>query len=573
MSNVTQISSLKTPQEMLSEHRTEFADRLTRIGFWVSAGTLAMALPAYWMYGHLHDMAPLAALLAATGPGGFLLSLALLRTRYAKIGMRLPFFSLQLMLLLASATLSDIEPAIVAVSFGSFVFLYPTLGGRETKVFGLLAALATAADIYLAPVLFPNRFVLSPVETALINLITIVGSVIMTVLVLDYQSIKLTDALSRAHQVALELRDAHREMEERVRARTRDLESTAEIGRMATSIRELNELLDRTVNLIRDRFGFYHAQVFLLDETGEYAVLKASTGEAGRKLLEMGHRLRVGSQSVIGQVTERNEPVVALDTEDAEVVHRPNPILPHTRSEMALPLRVGGKVIGALDVQSTKPRAFTAADVRVFQTMADQLAIAIENARMLETATKRIAEIERLNRLLTESGYREILRRRRADTLGYNMIGEAIKEDASWTPAMRQAFQTGQVVIEGDGPDVTLAAPIKVRGQVVGVAEFEVERLATDEELRTLAEALMDRLSVAVENARLFEESRRLAWREQAVNEISGRLAGATDIDVVLQTAVRELGTLLHARQTAIKLQLEGSSPSPGSNGGSDERA
>ncbi|MBN1965129.1 MAG: GAF domain-containing protein, partial [Anaerolineae bacterium] len=166
--------------------------------------------------------------------------------------------------------------------------------------------------------------------------------------------------------------------------RARQLQTSAEISRAVTSILDMAQLLPRVVNLIKDTFNYDHVQIFLLNEAHTTAVLEASTGEAGRKMLNLNWSLDVGSESVIGQVTARAEPVIALDTINAQVPHRPNPYLPDTRSEMAVPLKARGRVVGALDVQSNRPGAFSAEDVTVLSSLADQIAVALDNARLFE---------------------------------------------------------------------------------------------------------------------------------------------------------------------------------------------
>ena len=157
--------------------------------------------------------------------------------------------------------------------------------------------------------------------------------------------------------------------------------ASAEVARAATQIHEVGQLLVTCVDLIRTHFGFYYSAIFLIDEQGEWAILRAATGEAGQQLLGKGHKLGVGSQSMVGWVTANNAARIALDV-GQEAVRFDNPLLPKTRSEMALPLRVRGEVIGALDVQSTGLNAFSDEDVQTVQMMADQVAIAIDNARL-----------------------------------------------------------------------------------------------------------------------------------------------------------------------------------------------
>ncbi len=198
------------------------------------------------------------------------------------------------------------------------------------------------------------------------------------------------------HTIALEQQVAARTAE--LARRSIQLQVAAEVARDATTAHNLDELLTRAADLIRERFGFYHAGIFLVDKRGEYAVLRAATGEAGRQMLDHGHKLKVGEVGIVGYVTGAGEPRIALDT-GADAVHFENPFLPATRSEMALPLRAGGQTIGALDVQSTQAAAFDTADVEILQVMADQLAVAIERTRLFEK-TQAVLE-ERLRTVIS----------------------------------------------------------------------------------------------------------------------------------------------------------------------------
>jgi GAF domain-containing protein len=189
-----------------------------------------------------------------------------------------------------------------------------------------------------------------------------------------------------ADEVAIALEQA-RLMEE-VHRRATQLRTAAEIARDATSLLDVDTLLRRAINLIRDRFGFYHVAVFLLDQAGEFAVLREATGEAGRQLKASGHKLAVGSKSAVGHATEARESYVVHDV-SADPYHRPNPLLPETQTELVLPLLSGLRVIGALDVQHTRHHTFTENDIAVLQILADQLGIAVQNALSYEEALRR----------------------------------------------------------------------------------------------------------------------------------------------------------------------------------------
>jgi GAF domain-containing protein len=197
-------------------------------------------------------------------------------------------------------------------------------------------------------------------------------------------------------QVALALENAR--LFEETRRRTVQLEAASEVARDTTAILDVDQLLDETVHLISKQFGFYHAGVFLVDERGEYAMLRAASSEGGQRMLERDHKLAVGKIGIVGYVTATGEPRIALDV-GKDAIHFVNPDLPNTRSEMALPLISRGRVIGALDVQSTDEAAFSEDDVAVLQTLADQLATAIENARLYEQAVNTAEQLKEMDRL------------------------------------------------------------------------------------------------------------------------------------------------------------------------------
>lgn len=210
----------------------------------------------------------------------------------------------------------------------------------------------------------------------------------------NIRTMRFLQNLADRAAVALESARLHQETQRRAT----QLEAAAKVSRAANSILEQERLLSTVVDLIKDRFGYYHAQVFLLDPAGQWAILKASTGEIGERLLKRGHALRVGGDSLIGHVTSKGVPRNASDV-GSDPIHFRNPDLPATRSELAVPLKVGAQVIGALDVQSTEPAAFGPDAIAVLSTLSDQLAIAIENARLYQTqieTAKKLREVDRL---------------------------------------------------------------------------------------------------------------------------------------------------------------------------------
>jgi GAF domain-containing protein len=358
------------------------------------------------------------------------------------------------------------------------------------------------------------------------------------------------------------------------------LDAVASIGRQTVRLLDYQELVTTTVNLIKSQFGFYHVQIFLVDERREYANLVASTGEAGRRLLERQHRLAVGSESVIGKVTLSNEPVLVNDTEN-DPGHAFNPLLPDTRAELALPMQVlidgQTRVIGALDVQSVEPMAFTPADVQALQALANQVAVTIRNARLFEEqaaslreneqlyseAQKNLQEIQRLNSQLTHQAWASYLTTHAA-LRGVTATEAGLTEDYAWSDAMIQAGHNKfPVLLTRDDDLMVVAAPILLRGEVLGVIEVEVERGQDVDMLSTLT-AISERMAAALENMRLVEEAQEASVQEQRISAMVSRFQEAATIDELLQITLTELSETLDAEAGSIRVGLtQGAQPAP----------
>jgi GAF domain-containing protein len=369
-------------------------------------------------------------------------------------------------------------------------------------------------------------------------------------------------ASRRAHRHAVELEEHRAHLEDVVEQRTRDLarrtrhlEATAAVARDASSVLHLQRLLSRVVNLIGERFGFYHTGIFLLDPSREWAVLEAASSEGGQRMLARKHRLQVGEMGIVGYVTDQGEPRIALDV-GADAVFFDNPDLPETRSEMALPLRVRGRVIGALDVQSREPEAFIEEDVAVLQTLADQVAVAISNARLFQRAQESLEAERRAYGELSRQAWSELLRAQ--PELGFFRDERGITPAGDlWRPEMRTALRTGEIT-PGNG-DGRLAIPIKVRDQVVGVIDGRKPDGTgnwTEDEL-ALLETLTEQLSVALESARLHQDTQRRAARERLVADITAKMRASSDVETIMQTAVRELGRAMDVDRARVTLATD----------------
>ncbi|MEJ2207563.1 MAG: GAF domain-containing protein [Anaerolineae bacterium] len=382
-------------------------------------------------------------------------------------------------------------------------------------------------------------------------------------------------AVVQANEAVRSWRGLSSTLEQRVAERTSELERrarylevTATIARDTAEVMEVDQLLVRIVELISEQFGFYHSGVFLLDEAGEWAVLKAASSPGGRRMLSRGHRLRIGQEGIVGYAVGHGRPRVALDVgEDA--VHFDNPDLSETRSEMALPLRFRGKAFGALDVQSRETAAFSDQDVAVMQGLADQVAVAIQNARLFQEAQESLAAERRAYGELSREAWATLLRAR--PDLGFTRSrGGLSPVGKEWRPEMEKAIQAGQTTVEEDGGTgtVTVAIPVRVGGQIIGVMDAR-RRLEAGEwspQEIELVETLSEQLGLALEGARLYEDTQRRAAQEELVGQVTGRFRETLDVDSVLKTAAQEIRQALGLSRFTVRLAPE--PDTPGNDGG-----
>ncbi len=353
------------------------------------------------------------------------------------------------------------------------------------------------------------------------------------------------------NQMAAHLQELYADLEQKVVDRTRglerravQLETAAEVARDAAAIHDVDELLEETVALISDKFGFYHAAIFLLDDTGQYAVLESASSPGGRRMLERGHRLEVGEKGIVGYVAEAVESRVALDV-GKDAVHFVNPDLPETRSEMALPLVAGGEVIGVLDVQSTQVGAFDDEDVAILEVVADQLALAIENARLLEESRQAVREMR-----AARGDYIRTAWARLNQQAGFEYDRVSVRSvDPPSSSILHQALEAGEVVAMSNPEDqwAALSSPLRLRDQVIGVLSLEDADGREDwtEDEIELVEEVSEQVALALENTRLFQETREMAQRRALVNEVLQAASTSLEPENLLHKAAEAISTRL----------------------------
>ncbi len=333
---------------------------------------------------------------------------------------------------------------------------------------------------------------------------------------------------------------------------SQQLRAAAEVGRAAATIRDTQELLSQVTRLISERFNFYHVGIFLIDESDEYAVLQASNSEGGQRMLARQHKLKVGGIGIVGYATGQRQARIALDT-GQDAVFFDNPDLPDTRSEMALPLIVSGELLGALDVQSKHEAAFSEADITVLQVLADQVAVALDNARLFAESQAALESSRRAYGEISRDAWQQMARLH--PNLGYIYTqGNLSTVSPQWKPEMVQVSQEGRILHSDDN---TIGIPIKIREQVVGALRLckSVEADKWSREQLEMAETLTDQLSVALESARLFEQTKQRAAQEQMVGEVTTRMRETLDIETVLKTATQEMRQVLNLAEVEIRLR------------------
>jgi GAF domain-containing protein len=318
-------------------------------------------------------------------------------------------------------------------------------------------------------------------------------------------------------------------LEKIVIERTQQLRQVNGIGNTITAVLDPDELLDRAVNLISNEFNCYYTAIFLTDATGQWAELKAATGDAGRVLRDNKHRLDINGKNAVATAIRTRQSRILSDAGPSATMFD-NPLLPYTHSQIALPLAVGERVIGALEMHSTKENAFSQQEAEVYQSMANQVAIALENSRLFTEAQQSINELS-----TTQQQYLQGV-----------WLSLAAEQKLEHTLGDRDS-----------AGDQDIEVPLTLRDQIIGQISMAGANEWTPEQ-KKLIESIATQAALALENARLVEESQSIAVRERLANEVISKIWASTTIDSILQTTVRELGRALEATEVNIEVSMEG---------------
>jgi len=329
-----------------------------------------------------------------------------------------------------------------------------------------------------------------------------------------------------------------------IERRAKQFEAVTKVSQSISRSTGLHELLPYISEVVSEQFGFYHVGIFLNDENNQYAILSAANSPGGKRMLARGHQLKVGEQGIVGYVTNSGEPRIALDV-GQDIVYFNNPDLPETHSEMALPIRIFEKVAGALDIQSTESNAFSNEDLEVLSALADQVSLAIQNARRYDSTQKMLAEAEIIQRQYLRDTWSRLPQEEGFMGFRYSAAGAIIIKTKEELALLDQTKRQTEINV-----------PINLRGESIGTLTIQVPRhghVSSDQ--MEVIKAVAERVALSAENARLFDETARRAERERIVSDISSKIGSSFQTETILQTAAKEISQLLDDTDIVIKLE------------------
>jgi GAF domain-containing protein len=381
------------------------------------------------------------------------------------------------------------------------------------------------------------------------------------------------ERLNEVNQINQALGELTTTLEQRVNERTEEIETAnqqiihraaqlkavTELSESIAQFQDLNEVFPATTKLISERFGFYHVGIFLIDQAHEFAILQAANSEGGKRMLERNHRLRLGV-GVVGFSAQTGQPRIALDV-GADAVFFNNPDLPDTRSEVALPMKVRTETIGVLDVQSLEAGAFSSEDLQVLTALANQVSIALENAKLLTEARAALMQVQEVYNEFTRAEWGKTITQAEQPGFRYQTGRIEMLEKTLQSSEVVSAVQHGEVMLNQDNGSkekrAAVAVPVKLRGEVIGILHIEshdpLKQWQSDEV--TLVQAVAERAAFAMENARLFQDARRRAAKERLISEATARISGALNMENILQSTAEELERVLGGSEILIQFQ------------------
>lgn len=463
------------------------------------------------------------------------------------------------------------------LSMMTFIIMATILASERNLSRSLITGFAALATMTLIGLAMSSGWINKPSTQALANsyhfsewlngnlvflmLITAIVSSILLLLAQTQRALKNQEQFTRELEVERNKLQANFDLQSLVvNRRATELETASSLAHDISKFSDLDALLSNAVNLIRNQFGFYHAGLFLLDPNKEYAVLRSATGDAGRQMLAQNHRLRVGEVGIVGHAVSRGESRIVQDVQQ-DSFHYKNPILPDTRSELALPLRVAGEVIGALDVQSTKEMAFSQDDVKILQLIADQLAVAINKAQILQQLQQNVEELETRYSQTAMGSWNQYMNTEN-QTVSLS-LSKATREFSNAAPLAEEEIKAisekKSVLVTKSLPgglkSTELSLPLKLRdNMILGALRIEFEEETVPEQTIEMLENISNRLALALDRARLMQEIQSTAKQDRLITDVTAKIRSSSNIDNILKTAASEIGRSLGAAEVIVQL-------------------
>jgi len=550
-------------------------EEIHRAGLLHSLVSIHAAFLAALVFVSFVTPAPLVALSAV---GSLLLTdlFVLFLNMRGRVALAASLFTTALWLVIAILTV--FLGGIYGVAFPAYLVVVVVAGFllslRGTAIFAVLTVLATLALVWVQE----NNYLPAPLgeSSPIFMWLSLSVYALMLAGIARLATRGLYAALAQARESEQSLADSYRQLEESrdaldaqtqiLERRTAQLGAAAEVSRTVVSLLDMEELLWRTADLLDQRFDLYHVGIFQLDGTGRWAEYRAGAGEAARLLAEQQFRLEVGGSSIIGWCTAQAQSRIVQDARgedaDARASRLDHPLVPQTRSEAALPLIARGQVLGALSLQSDRPGTFDPDTITILQTVADQLAFAMDNVRLLLSSQQALEAARRAYGESTSQAWAELLRGR--GRWGYRYEG------ADVTPLKAD----GQVEAAGDPAATEVDIPLKIRDEMVGVLNFykdadqaesqigapdgRATRASWTAEETRLLERLVEQMGLALESARLYQDTQRTAARDRLLTQIVDRARETLDVEAVLRTLAYEVREALDLPEVVVRLRGAG---------------
>ncbi len=417
---------------------------------------------------------------------------------------------------------------------------------RNALLTALISAAFLGVAILISSMIF-RRFILSPI-TSLVRAADEIGHGHLDTTIPEINLEEPSILVSALENMRSNLQDLYQDLEaqvEKLERRARYQEATALVARDAAVSTDIDDLISRAINLIDERFDFYRQGIFLLNPHDDWVELHSASGMEVAQILEESYKLRAGQEGIVGYVSKTGEAYVAQNVAE-DPIFIADAGSAGINSELALPLQTRGEIIGVLSVQSRELDAFSEEDIAVLQTLADLIAVAISNARLLRQTQDSLDAISRAYGELSRETWTEMLRAQQ--NIGYF-------SDVNGVVPLTEIAQNSE--LDNDLP--TMEIPVSVRGHIIGTIQAHKYEGGGDwtEEESLLMSSMAEQLNLALESARLFEDTQRRAIQEQLTSEITSRMRETLDIETVLQTATRELRNSLNLAEVEIRLGVD----------------